>query len=302
MSAAASRPRRLTARLLRGMPLPEPYGGKEQRGRVLVVGGSNRVPGAALLACTAALRAGAGKVQVATAQDVALALAVAVPEALVLGLPANAEGEIARGSPALDRMLGECDAALIGSGMSPCRATATLVQRAIRQASGTLVIDAGALSPELRAPAGKPFVLTPHAGEMAKLSRQDKARVQSEPQELALAFARRTRSVLVLKGATTHVAAPDGRLWIHTGGCHGLGTSGSGDALAGVIAGLAARCGDAVQAALWGVFVHAQAGRVLEREIGSLGFLAREIAGPIPRLLDRIQRPRAGDSDQTRAS
>lgn len=293
----STQPRRLTARLLRGMPLPNPRGGKEQRGRVLVVGGSSRVPGAALLAGTAALRAGAGKLQVATAQDVALAFAVAMPEALVLGLPVDAEGEIARGIPALDRMLGECDAALIGSGMNPGKATAALVQRAIKQASGTLVVDAGALSPNLRAPVGKPFVLTPHAGEMAKLSGREKARVQSEPQELALAFARRTRSVLVLKGATTHIAAPDDRLWIHAGGCHGLGTSGSGDVLAGIIAGLAARCGDAVQAALWGVFVHAQAGRVLEREVGSLGFLAREIAVPVPRLLDRLQRPRAGGVD-----
>ena len=293
MSAAPSRVQRVTARLLRGMPLPDANGGKEQRGRVLVIGGSNRVPGAALLAGTAALRAGAGKLQVATAQDVALAFAVAMPEALVLGLPADAEGEINRGSSALDRMLVECDAALIGSGMNPTRATATLVQRAIKHAPGMLVIDAGALSPEVRAPAGRPFVLTPHAGEMAKLSGHEKARVQSEPQTLALAFARRTRSVLVLKGPTTYIAAPDGRLWIHPGGCHGLGTSGSGDALAGIIAGLGARCGDAVQAALWGVFVHAEAGRVLEREGGSLGFLAREISGPVPRLLDRLRRPRA---------
>jgi hydroxyethylthiazole kinase-like uncharacterized protein yjeF len=274
------------------MPLPDPHGGKEQRGRVLVVGGSSRVPGAALLAGTAALRAGAGKLQVATAEDVAPAFAVAMPEALVLGLPVGAGGEIVRGNAALDRMLGECDAALVGSGMSPTAATHALVQRAVRQVQGTLVIDAGALSPDLRAPAGRPFVLTPHAGEMAKLSGREKAQVQDEPQTLALNFARRTRSVLVLKGATTFIAAPDGRLWVHAGGCHGLGTSGSGDALAGIIAGLAARCGDAVQAALWGVFVHAQAGRVLEREVGPLGFLAREIPGPVPRLLDRIQRSR----------
>jgi ADP-dependent NAD(P)H-hydrate dehydratase len=291
MSADAKpKPQRLTARLLRGMPLPDPDGGKEQRGRVLVIGGSGRVPGAALLAGTAALRAGAGKLQVATAEAVAPGLAMALPEALVFGLPADAQGEIARGSTALDTALGGCDAVLLGAGMSPSPATAKLRQRVIEHAQGTLVIDAGALAPELRAPPGAPFVLTPHAGEMAKLAGMDKARVQREPQELALAFARRTRSVLVLKGATTHIAAPDGRLWIHPGGCRGLGTSGSGDVLAGVIAGLAARCGDAVQAALWGVFVHAEAGRMLEASVGALGFLAREIVGPVPGILDRLGR------------
>jgi hydroxyethylthiazole kinase-like uncharacterized protein yjeF len=292
MNAGSLSPQRLTARLLRSMPLPDPDGGKEQRGRVLVVGGSSRVPGAALLAGTAALRAGAGKLQVATAQDVAPPFAVAMPEALVLGLPVDAKGEIARGNAALDDALAGCDAALVGSGMSPSPATATLVQRVARHARGVLVIDAGALAPGLRAPPGKPFVLTPHAGEMAKLCGREKAQVEQQPQALAQAFARRTRSVLVLKGATTWIASPDGRLWIHPGGCHGLGTSGSGDVLAGLIAGLAARCGDALQAALWGVFVHGEAGRALEASVGSLGFLAREIATPVPGILDRIQRAR----------
>ncbi|UGB39030.1 NAD(P)H-hydrate dehydratase [Frateuria soli] len=288
MNPSATKPQ-LTARLLRGMPLPDPDGGKEQRGRVLVVGGSNRVPGAALLAGHGALRAGAGKLQVATAEGVALPLAVAMPEALVLGLPVSAQGEIVRGSASLDQALEGSDAVLVGSGMNPTPATAALVQHVLRRASGVLVIDAGALSGDLRAPPGKPYVLTPHAGEMAKLSGREKTHVQQEPQALAHAFARRTRSVLVLKGATTWIAAPDGRLWIHPGGCHGLGTSGSGDVLAGVIAGLAARCGDPLQAALWGVFVHAEAGRALEKAVGTLGFLAREIPGPLPGILDRIQ-------------
>lgn len=288
MKDADAKPQRLTAPLLRRMPLPVPQGGKEERGRVLVVGGSSRVPGAALQAATAALRAGAGKLQVATAADVATAFALAMPEALVLGLPVNAKGELARGNADLDRMLAHCDAALVGSGMSPGPASDALVQRAIKHVQGTLVIDAGALSPQLRAPPGKPFVLTPHAGEMAQMCGHERTHVEAEPVAIARSFARRMRSVLVLKGPTTHIAAPDGRLWIHTGGCHGLGTSGSGDTLAGLIAGLAARGAGALQAALWGVFVHAEAGRVLAREIGSLGFLAREISTPIPRLLDRL--------------
>jgi NAD(P)H-hydrate repair Nnr-like enzyme with NAD(P)H-hydrate dehydratase domain len=90
------------------------------------------------------------------------------------------------------------------------------------------------------------------------------------------------------KGAETVLASPDGSLYRNRTGNVGLATSGSGDVLAGLIAGLAARCGDAVHAALWGVFAHGEAGRMLEASVGSLGFLAREIATPVPAILDRI--------------
>jgi ADP-dependent NAD(P)H-hydrate dehydratase len=279
---------RLTRKLLRSMPLPAPGGGKEQRGRVVVIGGSSQVPGAALLAGTAALRAGAGKLQMATARDVAATLAVSVPEALVMGLPVDRQGEIARGSASLDDALEGCDAALIGSGLRPSAAVARLVRRAIEHMRGTLVLDAGALSPELGAAEGTPRILTPHAGEMAKLAQVEKSDVERAPESFAREFARRLRSVVVLKGATTFIAAPDGALWVYRSSCPGLGTSGSGDVLAGIIAGLAARGADAQQAALWGVLVHGTAGRQLSRSIGSLGFLAREIAVGVPGILDRL--------------
>jgi ADP-dependent NAD(P)H-hydrate dehydratase len=279
---------RLTEKLLRSMPLPAPGSGKEQRGRVLVVGGSGHVPGGVLLAGTAALRAGAGKLQLATARGPAMALAVAMPEALVMGLAVDRRGEIARGSAALDHALDGCDAALIGSGMRPSAAVARLVRRAARRVRGTLVLDAGALSPPLGATTGAPRILTPHAGEMANLAQVEKSDVERAPETFAREFARRLRSVLVLKGATTFIAAPDGSLWVYRSHCPGLGTSGSGDALAGIIAGLAARGADARQAALWGVLVHGTAGRQLSRSIGPLGFLAREIAAGVPGILDRL--------------
>jgi hydroxyethylthiazole kinase-like uncharacterized protein yjeF len=288
MSKRADAAVRLTEKLLRTMPLPPPGGGKEERGRVLVIGGSSQVPGAALLAATAALRAGAGKLQVATARDVATALAVATPEALVMGLAIDRQGEIARGSAVLDRALKGCDAVLLGSGMRPSAAVAALVRGAIRNALATVVLDAGALSPGLRAAADKPYILTPHAGEMAMLAGAEKSAVEREPQTFARDFARRMRSVMVLKGATTFIAAPDGALWVYRSQCPGLGTSGSGDVLAGLIAGLAARGADARQAALWGVLLHGTAGRQVARSVGSLGFLAREIADGVPGLLDRL--------------
>jgi len=288
VSAPAPGATRLTTKVLRDLPQPSWDEGKEQRGRVLIIGGSEQVRGAALLAATAALRAGAGKLQIATARGVAGSLAIATPEALVIGLEVDDQGQIARGCEALDHALGTADAVLVGSGMRRSPATAALVRHVAERTTGTLVVDAGALSAELCAPPGAPFVLTPHAGEMAALAEVDKDIVQREPQVFAREFARRTRSVLVLKGATTFIAAPDGALWIHRGGCPGLGTSGSGDVLAGIVAGLAARGGAPEQAALCGVLVHAMAGERLSRRVGTVGFLAREIPAQVPGILERL--------------
>ncbi|MBB6336998.1 hydroxyethylthiazole kinase-like uncharacterized protein yjeF [Xanthomonas arboricola] len=287
---APSRVRMLTAAALRAMPLPAPGGDKEQRGRVLIVGGSMRVPGAVLLAGEAALRTGAGKLQIATAASVAPGMALAVPEALVLGLAQNRQGEIVRGHRALDGAMAACDAAVIGPGMASSATTTAMVRRAAEQAVCTLVLDAGALSRGLRAPIGRPFVLTPHAGEMATLAGDDKAAVEAAPGAYALKFAQKLRSVVIVKGADSFIAGPDGVVWMHRGGASGLGTSGSGDALAGLIAGFAARGCDALTAALWGVFVHAAAGRQLAKRIGPVGFLARELGLEVPGILDRLAR------------
>lgn len=287
---AAPRVRMLTAAALRSMPLPAPGGDKEQRGRVLIVGGSMRVPGAVLLAGEAALRTGAGKLQIATAVSVAPGMALAVPEALVLGLAQNGQGEIVRGHRALDGAMAACDAAVIGPGMASSATTTAMVRRAAEQAVCTLVLDAGALSRGLRAPIGRPFVLTPHAGEMATLAGDDKAAVEAAPGAYALKFAQKLRSVVIVKGADSFIAGPDGVVWMHRGGASGLGTSGSGDVLAGLIAGFAARGCDALTAALWGVFVHAAAGRQLARRIGPVGFLARELGLEVPGILNRLAR------------
>lgn len=287
---ATPRVRSLTAAALRSMPLPAPGGDKEQRGRVLIVGGSMRVPGAVLLAGEAALRTGAGKLQIATAASVAPVMALAVPEALVLGLAQNGQGEIVRGHRALDGAMAACDAAVIGPGMASSATTTAMVRRAAEQAVCTLVLDAGALSRGLRAPIGRPFVLTPHAGEMATLAGDDKAAVEAAPGAYALKFAQKLRSVVIVKGADSFIAGPDGVVWMHRGGASGLGTSGSGDVLAGLIAGFAARGCDALTAALWGVFVHAAAGRQLARRIGPVGFLARELGLEVPGILDRLAR------------
>jgi NAD(P)H-hydrate repair Nnr-like enzyme with NAD(P)H-hydrate dehydratase domain len=112
--------------------------------------------------------------------------------------------------------------------------------------------------------------------------------VEAEPLATAREAAERLGCVVALKGATTHVAAPDGRAWANEGGSVGLGTSGSGDTLAGLVAGLLARGAEPAQALVWGVYVHAEAGARLSRRIGELGFLARELPAEMPGILTEL--------------
>lgn len=300
MNAARSRARRtastdgrrIAAAVLRAWPLPDPHdcSSKEDRGRVLIVGGSVQVPGAAMLAGIAALRAGAGKLQIATAMPAALPMAMAVPEAKVIGLPGDTGGGIRTLGRAGTQAVRHADAVAVGPGMDAGADARRVVAAVVEAAQGTVVLDAGALDlAALRAVRRRrgdtPLILTPHAGEMASLIDADEAQISAEPAHIACACAQAWGVVLVLKGGVTHIAAPDGQLWINTSGSVGLGTSGSGDVLAGLIAGLAARGAPPEQAAVWGVHLHARAGARLSRRMGLVGFLAREISGEIPGLM-----------------
>jgi len=277
----------VTAALLRRWPLPTTAGiaGKEQRGRVLVIGGSCEIPGAALLAAEAALRAGAGKLQIATARPVAMAMAVALPEARVVGLPATADGELRLQGAALWRDVARTDALLIGPGMRGKPALRAQIARLLATSGCAAVLDAGALVQTRGMAHPGRIVLTPHHGEMAALSGVPIERIGADPMAAAVEYAQRSGAIVVLKSATTVIAAPDGTRWVHRGGSPCLGTSGSGDVLAGIVCGLLARGASATQAAVWGVHLHARAGAVLAQRVGPLGPLAREIATQIPGLL-----------------
>lgn len=289
---ANSGPAQLIERgMLQRWPLPsiDGDGGKEARGRILIVAGCTQVPGAALLAGEAALRVGAGKLQIATVQEAALALAIAVPEAKVLGLPSDGSGQIDGVSADLQHDCAHADAVLLGPGMENSPQTLKLAEYVAHHASATLVVDAGGLCLFKRQqPWSSPPVITPHAGEMAALTGQSVEEITADAARIAADFALKSGTVVVLKGAVTHIAAPDGRTWRHEGGSVGLGTSGSGDVLAGIIAGLIARGASAEQAAVWGVYLHGRAGEELEASLGPLGFLAREISARVPRLLQAL--------------
>jgi ADP-dependent NAD(P)H-hydrate dehydratase len=289
------RPSSITRAALRRWALPEPSAGgdKDERGRVLVVGGARELPGAVLLAGVGALRAGAGKLQLAAPRSVAVALGVAVPEALAVGVAETRQGGIAPGAArALAERAARVDALLVGPGMVDDAAVQRLLRALVPRLDGslTLVLDAAALAPLRAAPdllhsLGGRAVLTPHAGEMAGVLDVERDEVERDPRGTAARAARELGAVVALKGAETYVAAPDGQVWVYRGGRVGLATSGSGDTLAGVVAGLAARGAEPAQAAAWGVFLHGEAGNVLARRMGPVGFLARELLAEVPKLM-----------------
>lgn len=285
---------RLDARRLRGWQLPEiPHeADKEVRGRVLVIAGSREIPGAALLAATAALRAGAGKLAIATAKSVAGQLAFAVPEARVIALPETARGSFSpEGLPLLETSAPAADAVLVGPGLMDEAGTCEFVAALLPMLTAVpVILDALAMNVvKGRPPLRQPVLLTPHAGEMAHLRGGSKDDVTADPRQAVVAAAIEFNAVIALKGATTFIAAPQGGRWCHDGGDAGLATSGSGDVLAGLIAGLAAQQASLEQACAWGVVLHALAGARLARRLGPLGYLARELPGEIPALLKAVK-------------
>ncbi|MDR0182078.1 NAD(P)H-hydrate dehydratase [Lysobacter arvi] len=287
-TALASPATPITARLLRRMPLPpcSDVEGKDDRGRVLVVGGSAEIAGAVALSGVAALRTGAGKLQLATASSAAAAMMVAVPEARVIGLDVDGDGRLSDVPQALAEAASRTDALVLGPGMESSDASTRFASALLRHGDAPCVLDAGALA-AYDTPRDGPLILTPHAGEMAELTSRSREDVTARAAEVARDFALATRTVMVLKGPTTHVAGRDGTVWRHYSDCPGLATSGSGDVLAGVIAALIARGCTPEQAAVWGVWLHARAGRRAALRIGRLGFLAREVADELPRVLGR---------------
>ncbi|MFF0875800.1 NAD(P)H-hydrate dehydratase [Micromonospora aurantiaca (nom. illeg.)] len=274
----------ITPALLRDWALPVPTGGKEARGTVLVVGGSRFTPGAVLLAGVAALRAGAGVLQLAAAESTAASLSIQVPEALVIGLPEAGDGAV-RGDPGdlLRGLVAEADVVAVGPGLTDIEATGELL-RLVLDAAGretALVLDAyalGALShaPDLLAGSGRKAVLTPNLTEARHLLGRDPG---DDLDAEAVELAGRYDAVVSLYG---HIATPDGRAWREESGDAGLGTSGSGDVRAGLLAGLLSRGADPAQAACWAAFAHAVSGQRLVPRYGRIGFLARELLDEIP--------------------
>jgi ADP-dependent NAD(P)H-hydrate dehydratase len=313
-SVAAASPTLVTPSLLRDWPLPAPGEDKYSRGSVLVIGGARATPGAALLAGTAALRAGAGKLTLAVAESVAMQLGVALPECGAMGLPETPEGSVTgEGLERISSYLDRADAILVGPGLDDPDLAEELLRALLEReadASGgsgsgsgdsgsgegsagggpAVVLDAYALGGLVKLadrldPWKGRLILTPNPKEAAILLGRDVEDLTADVAEIADKF----RAVVSCQG---FIARPSGgdapeesELWQMTTGYGGLGTSGSGDVLAGAIAGLRARGTTSAQAACWGTHLHAAAADRLASRMGPLGFLARELADELPALM-----------------
>jgi len=286
----ARNPRLITPAMLRAWPLPDPVGSKYSRGQVLVVGGARGTPGAVALSGLAALRMGAGRLTLAVAESASMSLAVSIPESGVVGLPESSTGSVT--GEDVERLLGRdlerSDAVLIGPGLDDPEGTARILEELVPVApkSLSIILDAyGAtvlpdLSKECLDLLSGRVVLTPNEVEIAHLLEVD----EIGPDELASA----TRKVVDRYGAVIAcsgwVVTPDG-FWRVATGDTGLGTSGSGDVLAGAVTGLISRGAPPDQGLVWGAYVHAAAGDRLASHFGRIGYLASELLPELPQVL-----------------
>lgn len=274
-------------------PLPPVIDGdKETKGRILIVAGSRDVPGAALLAATAAMRAGAGKLRIATVESAAMALALAMPEAMVIGMPEEEDGSFGR--QAVDhiaKLAAGVEAVVAGPGVKRSDSCKRLAD-ALLESPAALALDVALLHMleplhERELDRRSAPILLPNADELASLLECDAREIEDDPVGCGVRAARLYRSIVLVKGVNSHVVTPEGECWTYDGGAPGLGVSGSGDVLAGIVGGLLARGAAPLNALLWSVWLHGEAGASLARKVAPIGFLAREITDEIPGLLPR---------------
>ena len=291
----------LTARWVR-THLPErPEGGnKGTFGKVLVVGGSRRYVGAVQLAATAAYRAGAGLVTVATTEAVTNLVASSIPEATWLPQAATGDGTLAGAAAiALRNEWPAFRSAVVGPGLGDTPETRALAWAALPDLADLgngCVIDADALNAIAAMPDGPErvpsnAVLTPHPGELARLMATTVADVQARRLAITGEAAVKYGCTVVLKGAHSVVAHADGRTSLSPFANPLLATAGSGDVLAGMIAGYLAQGVELFEAACLGVYLHGAAGEVLREEYGTAGLLASEIAARLPRVVKDVAAP-----------
>lgn len=286
---------RLPARLLRRRADSH----KGDFGHILVLAGNIRFSGAALLACRSALRCGAGMVTLGVADILAKELNRIKPaEVMILPLPGTEEAGLSRLAYAkIKTFIREtADVLLLGPGMGKQRSTQELIRKIIAQTDRPMVIDADALNAlaldlkMLSARRKKGFckpVLTPHPGEMSRLSGYSARKIAGSRKEIAKNFAKYYNVILVLKGQRSIVADADGRIFVNATGNPGMASAGSGDVLSGMIAAFLGQGLKAFEAAKYGVYLHGLAGDLAAREKTQIGMIASDIIEKIPEAIKR---------------
>ncbi len=263
---------------------------KGRTGHVLVVAGATGKTGAAAMTATSALRAGAGLVTLGIPQSLNAILETQVTEAMTLPLPDQDSGLLLE--EAFDPIVkasASKQSMAIGPGLGTAAHTRNLVSRMIKEIDLPLVIDADGLNNlagHLRWLQGRksPVILTPHPGEMARLTGLSVADIQQDRVAAVRNLCAQCKIHVVLKGSRTLVGAPDGRVWINPTGNSGMASGGMGDVLTGLIAGLLAQGCSATDACLAGVYLHGLAADMLRAQ-GPWGYLATEVMHTVPQAI-----------------
>ncbi|MFH1976174.1 MAG: NAD(P)H-hydrate dehydratase [Pseudomonadota bacterium] len=267
---------------------------KGSAGHLFIVSGSPGKTGAAVMTATAAMRAGAGLVTIGVPKSLNPVIESMVLEAMTCPLPENSEGFLSESSfDAIMHNLAGKKCLAMGPGLGTDPSTKNLVMKILRELKIPVVLDADGLNllageTRLLKKLKVPAVLTPHPGEMSRLAGIEIAEVQQNRVACARNFAREFNVYLVLKGAGTVIAHPDGRVFINPTGNPGMASGGMGDILTGIIAGFIAQGYPVEEAAQIGVYLHGAAGDDLAQNMGPFGFLASDLLKSIPAQIGRI--------------
>jgi NAD(P)H-hydrate epimerase len=256
-------------------------------GHLVVLAGARGKSGAALLCGGAALRVGTGLVTLAGPSSLNAVFSSVLIEAMTMPFPERPDGSLALDEAAVTQALQGKTAVAFGPGVGVSSDTIGLTRWLLAHSDYPLVIDAdglNCLATDVTAlqHARGPVVLTPHPGEMARLLGKSNAEVQTQRLEIARTFAQQHRCCLVLKGANTIIAAPDGRAWVNTSGNPGMASGGMGDVLTGMISGLLAQGYPVEEACQLAVFLHGYVGDRAAEEKGEAGILARDLIERLP--------------------
>jgi NAD(P)H-hydrate epimerase len=295
----------ITEEWVRQVLPPRPPGAhKGSFGRVLVAAGSINYIGAAYLACSGAVRTGAGLVTLATAKGLHPVLAAKLTEVTHLPLPEDASGIVSRKAASeVLAQAGSYDVLLMGCGLGQTETVKGFIMDVLDglKPPPRLVLDADALNTlagvkDCWHRLNYDAILTPHPGELSRLTGLSVEEIQKDRTGTARQMAARWGKVIVLKGARTVVAAPDGCCRISATANAGLASAGTGDVLAGVIAGLIAQGLPLFDAAATGVYLHATAGDMVKAELGDAGMTASDLLPVLPRAIKRIKAGRENDA------
>ena len=270
------------------MPRRDPKANKNAFGRIVCVCGSAGYTGAAYFAAQGAVRMGSGVVTLATPEKAWPVLAVKLNEPVVRPVPCGSDGMLSHEAlPALLKLAERADALLIGCGLGRSYTVAEIVTTLIEKAPCQIVLDADGINAvyahkDILQKAKMPVVLTPHAGEFARLSGIDNA----NPAELTL-FARKYQCIVLYKGHRTLIAVPDGALYRNHSGNPGMAKGGSGDVLAGMLVSLCGQGIPAVHAACAAAWLHGRAGDLAANALSEYGMTPSDMLRLLPTLLKR---------------